>query len=90
MFAPPSRGALVLTCACVWLQELYQKLTDYDIRFYMYELLKVRGPARLLRASPGVSTALTLVLFCVSCACARLWTTVTAWESCTATSNPTM
>lgn len=24
------------------LQELYQKLTDYDIRFYMYELLKVR------------------------------------------------
>lgn len=23
-------------------QELYQKLTDYDIRFYMYELLKVR------------------------------------------------
>uniref|UniRef100_A0A3Q0RA23 non-specific serine/threonine protein kinase n=1 Tax=Amphilophus citrinellus TaxID=61819 RepID=A0A3Q0RA23_AMPCI len=24
------------------LKELYQKLTDYDIRFYMYELLKVR------------------------------------------------
>lgn len=23
-------------------QELYQKLTDYDIRYYMYELLKVR------------------------------------------------
>lgn len=22
-------------------QELYQKLTDYDIRYYMYELLKV-------------------------------------------------
>lgn len=22
-------------------QELYQKLTDFDIRFYMYELLKV-------------------------------------------------
>lgn len=25
-----------------YLQELYQKLTDFDIRFYMYELLKVR------------------------------------------------
>lgn len=29
-------------CKCVLPpQELYQKLTDYDIRFYMYELLKV-------------------------------------------------
>ena len=23
-------------------QQLYQTLTDYDIRFYMYEILKVR------------------------------------------------
>ena len=33
----------MFTCASVSWQELYQKLTDYDIRFYMYELLKVRG-----------------------------------------------
>lgn len=28
-------------CLAVLPQELYQKLTDYDIRYYMYELLKV-------------------------------------------------
>lgn len=33
---------LMWTCFFLPPQELYQKLTDYDIRFYMYELLKVR------------------------------------------------
>lgn len=31
----------ILMQRCLSPQELYQKLTDYDIRFYMYELLKV-------------------------------------------------
>lgn len=41
------RVLIAHVCLCVTLcsQELYQKLTDYDIRFYMYELLKVRDAA---------------------------------------------
>lgn len=35
------RGETVVTPNVLW-QELYQKLTDYDIRYYMYELLKVK------------------------------------------------
>jgi casein kinase II subunit alpha len=27
-------------------KQLYQTLTDYDIRYYLYELLKVRVPAK--------------------------------------------
>jgi len=27
---------------CGWLQQLYQTFIDYDIRFYIYEVLKVR------------------------------------------------
>lgn len=34
-------------------QELYQKLTDYDIRFYMYELLKVKRHEACQRPWPA-------------------------------------
>lgn len=33
---------LIHECVLTVWQELYQKLTDYDIRYYMYELLKVK------------------------------------------------
>lgn len=42
VFATPNRRKRVKQlCLTVLPQELYQKLTDYDIRYYMYELLKV-------------------------------------------------
>jgi casein kinase II subunit alpha len=30
-------------------KQLYQTLTDYDIRYYLYELLKVRVPAKRMK-----------------------------------------
>lgn len=37
----------------VHFQQLYQTLTDYDIRFYLYELLKVSSASSLLRSFCG-------------------------------------
>lgn len=51
---------------CVSLQELYQKLTDYDIRFYMYELLKV-GLHTHTRAHTNVHTHTCTRLLSVQC-----------------------
>lgn len=50
---------------------MYPKFTDYDVRFYIYELLKVCCE----KMHPGI-----LLIYVV-----RLWITVTAKASCTVT-----
>lgn len=69
-------------------QQLYQILTDYDIRYYMYELLKVSdgaSPAPLVCDLMGVYEGLDVSERCVCFF--RLWITATARGSCTATSS---
>lgn len=45
-------------CSPVLLQQLYQTLSDYDIRYYIFEVLKVRNVLCLY------NVAILLVWFC--------------------------
>lgn len=57
-------------------RSLYPKFVDYDVRFYIFELLKV-----CFRCLPYLSALLISI---------RRWTFVTARELCTETSSLTM
>lgn len=67
---------------------LYPTFTDFDIRYYIYELLIVRLPCSPLPATPASwrSAAMCLFTHTSPCAigCSRHWTFATPTASCTA------
>lgn len=69
------------------LQQLYQTLSDFDIRFYMYEILKVRNSFCYAHYFTLLWSEFSCLIFFLP---GRLWIIATVWGLCTEMSSHTM
>lgn len=81
----------------LWYPFLYVWTTEGEADFFTFKMLHLTKTFSHLVSIVGqihvtVYTHYIYIFVCsdIMCVSARLWTTVTVWESCTVTSNPTM